>query len=391
MVLVLSACVVQETPTTNTTTNPTTPAATSQPAGSPTSTTTPATTPTTSQPAGSPTSMPDTDSTATPAATDEAPTTGEAPSGEGKHNFRLLISDERLAIGDFNELIVTIEKVSVMQAGGSGLIEFDVPTGDNTADLTKLQGDYALEILKVHLYEGSYTGVVAHIGEVTGDLVVTGDPITIKLPSSKININKPFYIGEGTETTFVFDIAVVVAGNEKSPQGLKYLLKPVISQSGADQPFKVLAPDAPTADAGADQTVSTGDTVQLDGSGSSDPEDDTLTYSWTLSVPDGSAATLSDATLINPTFVADVYGQYVATMVVNDGTSDSDPDSIEIEAGGESDESPTADAGPTRPCPQGIEYSWTAPAAATRRTTRSPTVGPCPFRTVAPPRSPTPP
>ncbi|MCH9035763.1 MAG: PKD domain-containing protein [Chloroflexi bacterium] len=90
--------------------------------------------------------------------------------------------------------------------------------------------------------------------------------------------------------------------------------------------------EAPEADAGADQTVATGATVQLDGSGSSDPENDPLTYSWTLSAPDGSSATLSDATIVNPTFVADVDGEYVATLVVNDGTSDSAPDSVEITA-----------------------------------------------------------
>ena len=174
-------------------------------------------------------------------------------------NFHLLISDDRLAIGDFNELLVTIEKVSVQQAGASGLIEFDVPEEDNTADLTKLQGEYALEILKVQLDEGEYAGVVVQVGEVTGVLAETGDSITLKLPSSKIKINKHFGIYEGVETTFVFDIAVVAAGNEKNPKGIKYILHPVIRQSGADQPYKVLATDAPTADAGEHRTVATGE------------------------------------------------------------------------------------------------------------------------------------
>ena len=89
---------------------------------------------------------------------------------------------------------------------------------------------------------------------------------------------------------------------------------------------------SPTADAGADQNVPTGATVQLDGSASSDPESDPLTYSWSLTTSAGSTASLSDPNIVNPTFVADVDGDYVATLVVNDGTSDSAPDSATITA-----------------------------------------------------------
>jgi hypothetical protein len=87
----------------------------------------------------------------------------------------------------------------------------------------------------------------------------------------------------------------------------------------------------PVADAGPDQAVLVGDTVTLDGSGSSDVDGDSLTFDWALiSVPAGSGATLSDSTAVMPTFVADVAGTYTAQLIVNDGMVDSAPDTVAI-------------------------------------------------------------
>jgi len=76
----------------------------------------------------------------------------------------------------------------------------------------------------------------------------------------------------------------------------------------------------PIADAGPDQNVTVGLSVILDGSGSSDAEGDSLTYSWSFtSRPGGSAAGLTAPTTVNPTFIPDVDGTYVISLVVNDG------------------------------------------------------------------------
>ena len=89
----------------------------------------------------------------------------------------------------------------------------------------------------------------------------------------------------------------------------------------------------PVADAGTNQAVIVNETVQLDGSGSSDPDSDPLSYSWSFySKPAGSSATLSSTTIVNPTFVPDVAGDYVVQLVVNDGTEDSPPDQVTITA-----------------------------------------------------------
>ena len=93
------------------------------------------------------------------------------------------------------------------------------------------------------------------------------------------------------------------------------------------------ANSAPVADAGPDQNVATGSLVTLDGSASSDADSDPLSYSWSLtSVPVGSTAVLSDATASAPTFTADLAGDYVVQLIVNDGTLDSAADSVVISA-----------------------------------------------------------
>ena len=104
---------------------------------------------------------------------------------------------------------------------------------------------------------------------------------------------------------------------------------------------------APVADAGPDQTVQVTDTVQLDGSGSTDGDGDVLTFQWTiLSQPPGSTTTLDDPTAVMPTFVVDAPGTYDIQLIVNDGAEDSTPDTLTITTSRPTNTAPVADAGP---------------------------------------------
>ncbi len=67
--------------------------------------------------------------------------------------------------------------------------------------------------------------------------------------------------------------------------------------------FEVVENLSPIADAGDDQAVEPGETVTLDGTGSSDPDGDTLYYSWAQEiVGDETIVTLSDDTAQSPAF-----------------------------------------------------------------------------------------
>jgi hypothetical protein len=89
----------------------------------------------------------------------------------------------------------------------------------------------------------------------------------------------------------------------------------------------------PLANAGPDQTVTTGQVVTLNGTVSSDPNGDPLTYNWCLrGRPQGSTATLTGVNTARPTFTPDVAGSYVLCLTVNDGQSSSASDSGVVEA-----------------------------------------------------------
>jgi PKD repeat protein len=87
----------------------------------------------------------------------------------------------------------------------------------------------------------------------------------------------------------------------------------------------------PVANAGQDQSGAIGTVIHLDGSASSDVDGNTLTYQWSLtSKPSASTAVLQPLTAVNPQFTLDKPGTYVAQLVVNDGTVDSDPATVTI-------------------------------------------------------------
>ena len=87
---------------------------------------------------------------------------------------------------------------------------------------------------------------------------------------------------------------------------------------------------APTVSAGPDRATDTGVAVTMLGV-ASDPNDDPITYEWTIvSAPPGSEAALDDPTIVMPTLVTDEDGEYRLQVVASDGTLESSPDEARV-------------------------------------------------------------
>lgn len=130
----------------------------------------------------------------------------------------------------------------------------------------------------------------------------------------------------------------------------EYVLGLVVNDGQTDSPLNTVVVStnntSPVANAGDDQQALAGATVTLQGSQSSDADGDAISYTWLLlSKPAGSTAGLTSTELPNPQFVADLPGQYVAKLTVNDAVSTSQTDTVVINVE-KANTRPVADAGP---------------------------------------------
>jgi hypothetical protein len=154
-----------------------------------------------------------------------------------------------------------------------------------------------------------------------------------RMLSKPYGSNTMLSAGDGSQPSFIADVAGAYVLRLRVNDGIND------SNRSIDGVFEdrlvVFAQDnrLPVADAGSDQVVNTGVTVDLDASGSSDPEMATLTYAWSIiSQPSGSTATLSSSDTETTQLTPDHDGDYLVRLVVNDGSDDSYPDIVRVSA-----------------------------------------------------------
>lgn len=199
----------------------------------------------------------------------------------------------------------------------SGNLEIAGDVG--TATISQLNGN-----LTIHGNLGSL-----HVTGLQGHVTVDGTVTTIDVTGTRTGatLQAANYAGDITHD---YSALRTVAAATTAP-----------SDAGA----AAIVVTTPSADAGRDLTVNEGDLVQLDATGSSDPEGDALSFTWVQT--QGPTVVLDDPTAARPTFTAPeglVNTDLEFMLVAADGTSlGYDTVVVHLHA---NDDAPTAVAGP---------------------------------------------
>jgi len=178
----------------------------------------------------------------------------------------------------------------------------------------------------------------AHAGD--NQNVFVGRPVSLDGSRSRASNNKPLTFRWGFTSQPPGSLSTLSSPTAEKPsftpdQSGPYVLQLVVndgtnSSTAAEVTITAAVKPRPTADAGLSQAARPGTLITLDGSKSSSATGDPLRFSWSLTVPQGSSAILSKADTQSPTFIADVVGTYVAQLIVNDGTDNSAPATVQI-------------------------------------------------------------
>jgi hypothetical protein len=146
--------------------------------------------------------------------------------------------------------------------------------------------------------------------------------------------NGTIVLGEGLElpsnldfSSATFDDAFPSINLVSAEEAKRHLHQSIINKGG----IIPTGENIPVANAGLDQEVAIATTVTLDGRNSSDKDNDALHYQWLfITKPNNSTAVLTSALSNTPTYSADVSGTYVIQLIVNDGKTNSLPDTVTI-------------------------------------------------------------
>jgi hypothetical protein len=249
--------------------------------------------------------------------TEGASSTTFLPDAVGTYVVKLVVTDTHNADSDPDYVIITVQDPDTL------------PVADAGTDLTTAVGT-------------SITTDGSHSYDPQGRTLTYAWSVVDKPTASTISTLSG---ADTTAASFAPDVKGVYVLNLVVNNGLARSVSDAVTVTAMGDDH------APVANAGDDQPGAEDcTTLQLDCTGSADPDGDTLQYSWEIqSVPTGSVVTnasFSNRTSARPTFYPDIAGQYVVSCAVTDGTNWSTPDLVVIDAAERrTNDRPTINAG----------------------------------------------
>ena len=212
----------------------------------------------------------------------------------------------------------------------------------------------------------------------TDTVIITATPLANEAPVANAGPDQTVSLGdevsldgsgssdpEGADLTFAWEITSAPQDSMAALQDANsanlsfspdlagdYTLTLVVNDGELDASDTVLITvedtpnQAPVANAGPDQTVTLGDTVTLDATGSSDPDGDSLSFTWSFSFdPSNGADAITDVTLATTTFTPSALGEYALQVLVMDPDGEVNTDEVTILVTDVPNNPPVADAG----------------------------------------------
>ena len=278
--------------------------------------------------------------------------------------------DQYVAVGE----IVTLDASASTDVDGDELsyywLQIGAPIGSSAvlSDITAVmpnfnidqQGSYVFQlIVNDGIVDSEADTVIINVGNVApvanagaDKLVMPGDTVQLDASASTdvdgdiLSFQWSIVEAPAGSNATVSDATAIMPTIDIDLDG-SYTLQLIVSDAQLEsEPDTIVLTSyniAPVANAGLDRTINVGDSISLDGSGSSDANADLLSYRWSLiNVPDGSAAVITDETTATPTVSFDKSGIYIAQLIANDGQLDSQPDTVVLNV---ANIRPVADAG----------------------------------------------